>query len=81
MSLPSETQSKTRYRIPAMTSMRKLRIRAGLSRESLAVLAGISPGWLGTIEREPSFLTLPIAEKVAAALGCAPADLFPDGDG
>jgi transcriptional regulator with XRE-family HTH domain len=59
-----------------MTPLRQYRIRAGFSRESLAVRAGISAGWLGTVERQAEFLSPPIAERLAAALGCKPEDLM-----
>jgi transcriptional regulator with XRE-family HTH domain len=56
--------------------IRALRMRAGLSQEDLAESAEISVDFVSLVERginAPSFETL---ERLAAALGVAPRDLF-----
>jgi transcriptional regulator with XRE-family HTH domain len=56
--------------------IRELRMRAGLSQEDLAESAQISVDFVSLVERginAPSFETL---ERLAAALGVAPRDLF-----
>jgi transcriptional regulator with XRE-family HTH domain len=75
-----ESPSRTRHRIPPMTAIRRHRLRAGLTQSALAARAQISMGWLATVEREPEFLSPPVAMRLASALGCTPADLFPSGE-
>jgi len=80
MSNTPESSTRTKYRVPPMTAIRQLRLRAGLTQSDLAVRAQISMGWVATVERQPKFLSPPVAERLASALGCAPADLLPSGE-
>jgi transcriptional regulator with XRE-family HTH domain len=57
--------------------MRERRLRAGLTQADLAARAGVSLGWVAEVERQPAFLTPSVAEKIAAALGCAAKDILP----
>ncbi len=52
------------------------RQRRSLNQERLAALSGLSRGWVGFLERNPEAMTTTAAEKLAAALGIRPEDLF-----
>jgi transcriptional regulator with XRE-family HTH domain len=57
--------------------MRGLRLKAGLSQAEVAARAGVSLGWVSEVERQPTFLTQAVAERIAAALGCTATDILP----
>lgn len=57
-------------------SLRKLRIKAGLSQEELAERAEIDRSYLGGIERGEHNLALVNILKIAAALNLSPHDLL-----
>jgi transcriptional regulator with XRE-family HTH domain len=69
------TPAGTRPKSPLL----ELRLRQKLNQERLAVLAGISRGWVGFLERNPEAMTPSAAAKLAAVLGCDPEDLFLEG--
>jgi transcriptional regulator with XRE-family HTH domain len=52
------------------------RQRRSLNQERLAVIAGLSRGWVGFLERNPEAMTAASAVKLAAALGVRAEDLF-----
>lgn len=58
--------------------IRERRERAGLTREELAVRAGLSFTTIGWAERA-HYLTAATAAKLAAVLGCRPEELLPRG--
>ena len=53
-----------------------IRLRRKLNQERVAALSGLSRGWVGFLERNPEVMTRSSAEKLAAALGVRPEDLF-----
>lgn len=67
---------RIRRRAPTLTPMRTHRLRAGLTQADVAARTGISLGWISEVERQPAFLTAPVADRIAAALGCTAADLL-----
>jgi transcriptional regulator with XRE-family HTH domain len=56
--------------------LRELRVKAGLSQEALADLAGIHRNYLGETERGLRNVSLRNILKIAAALNVHPAKLF-----
>lgn len=54
--------------------VRSARQAAGLTQAQLAVKANVSPSTVSLAERA-GLLTRPIAEKLAAVLGCTPEEL------
>lgn len=60
---------------PDANRLLRLRREKGLNQERLAVLAGISRGWLGFLERNPSAMTTRVARKLAAVLGVEAGEL------
>jgi len=59
-----------------LTRLRMRRERAFLTQEELAHRAGISRATLNAIERLRSDPEIATIRKIAAALGCEPADLI-----
>ena len=57
-------------------NLRVLRKQKGLSQEELAFQAGINRNYVGQIEREEKSPTVDMVEKLAAALGVMPEELF-----
>lgn len=60
-----------------MNKIRQFRRAVGLSQKQLASLIGVTTGAIGFYERglrEPNLATI---KKLATALNCKPADLFP----
>ncbi len=57
-------------------NLRVLRKQKGLSQEELAFQAGINRNYVGQIEREEKSPTVDMVEKLAAALGVKPEELF-----
>jgi transcriptional regulator with XRE-family HTH domain len=80
MSSAAESSTRTRFRTPAMSALRRLRLLAGMSQASLASRAGLSLGWCSVVEREPGLLTVPVAEKLARALNCNPLEIMPSSE-
>ena len=52
------------------------RQRRNMTQERLAVLSGLSRGWLGFLERNPEAMTATAAAKLATALGVRAEDLL-----
>ena len=77
MPKPSNTSTRAKHRVPPMTLIRQLRLRAGLSQASLAAKAQLSLGWVSVVEREPGLLTVPVAKKLAHALNCNALEILP----
>jgi DNA-binding XRE family transcriptional regulator len=57
--------------------LRELRTAAGLAQQGLAVRAGVSPTLIVTVEKWGYRPTERVREKIASALECAPADIWP----
>jgi transcriptional regulator with XRE-family HTH domain len=57
--------------------LRELRLKAGLSQEALADLAGVHRNYLGETERGLRNVSLRNIVKIAAALKVHPGKLFP----
>jgi transcriptional regulator with XRE-family HTH domain len=57
-------------------NIRKFRVGRGLSQEALAVDAAIDRTYIGRLERGQENPTVVILERLAGALGVAPADLL-----
>lgn len=60
--------------------IRNLRTQLQISQEHLALKAGITPVYLGQIEREEKNPTIKIIEKIADAFGLTLAEFFCDTD-
>lgn len=54
----------------------ELRIKHGLSQEQLALMAEITPSYLGQIERNIKNPTIRIIEKICISMGVSLADFF-----
>ena len=54
--------------------VRRLRLKGGLSQPALARKAGLSPNFIGTLERGVQNPSLKTLEKVAKGLGCPMAE-------
>jgi transcriptional regulator with XRE-family HTH domain len=52
---------------------------ADLSQQQLGDLADLSPNYLGQAERGSANVTLDVLARLAACLGCRPADLLTEG--
>lgn len=59
------------------TRLRAARLARGLSQAELAVLAGLSPGWISLLERTPELMTSRAAQRLAAVLGVSEQELRP----
>ena len=59
--------------------VRTIRKASGLTQEQMAEKAGITEGYLGTIERGEKWARPEVLEQLAKALKVAPGDLFPPG--
>ena len=59
-------------------NIKKWRKHAGLTQERLAELCDTDPGYIGQIETGRRCPSLPYIEKIAAALGISPYQLFYD---
>lgn len=71
MAKTTHTTTTLPPRRPAQpTRMRELRVARGLTQLDLALIVGIAPTYLGTLERGPSRMTPEVADRVARALGC-----------
>lgn len=55
-------------------NIRRIRLKKGLSQKALAELCGLSPNYIGTLERGIQNPTLTTLEKLAKGLGCSMAD-------
>lgn len=51
-------------------NLKKIRTEAGLTQDTLADKVGIGRSMLAQIERGTKALSLPLAENIAAELGC-----------
>lgn len=74
------TRSRSR-RQPLLQDPVKLRRRrheAGLLLTTVAKRAGISKGYLSQIETGKQGVRPPVLARIAAVLGCAPAEVMPD---
>lgn len=58
------------------SNLRAARKKSGLTQETLADKLGMSPKYLGTIERGLKFPSVQVIEQLAEALGVAPYELF-----
>ena len=67
--------ANTNSKPPATSALRDARRRANLPAELLAERAGVTVGWLRTIERAPGLMSPALAARIAAALGVDPRDL------
>lgn len=56
--------------------IRELRTERGLSQEKLALNAGITPAYLGLVEREKRNATVVIIERICAAMNISLAEFF-----
>lgn len=56
--------------------VRELRTEHGLSQEQLALLAEITPSYLGQVERNKKNPTIHIIEKLCLSMGVSLADFF-----
>ena len=56
--------------------MKELRIARGLSQERLALNAGITPAYLGLVEREKRNATVAIIERICMAMNVSLAEFF-----
>ncbi len=61
---------------PAISALRDARRRANLPAEILAERAGVTVGWLRTVERAPGLMSRELALRLAAALGVPPEALL-----
>ena len=52
-------------------NVRRLRLKKGLSQAALAKQAGLSPNYIGTLERGVQNPSLKTLEKLAKGLGCS----------
>lgn len=59
--------------------MRARRQQQGLSQEQLASRAGLHRTYIGSVERAERNVSIDNIERIAAALGCAPAELLRTG--
>jgi transcriptional regulator with XRE-family HTH domain len=57
-------------------NLRRLRVKRGLSQESLAVDASIDRTYVSRLERNIENPTVAVLERIAAALDCEIAELF-----
>lgn len=60
--------------------MRRARIAANLTQESLADNSGLDRSYIGGVERGERNPTLSVIEKIAAGLGVPVAQLFSDSE-
>lgn len=60
--------------------MRRARIAANLTQESLADNSGLDRSYIGGVERGERNPTLSVIEKIAAGLGVPAAHLFSDSE-
>jgi transcriptional regulator with XRE-family HTH domain len=56
--------------------VRSLRVRSGLSQESLAERAGLHPSYVSMVERGTRNATLDVADRIAGALQISLKDLI-----
>jgi transcriptional regulator with XRE-family HTH domain len=61
--------------------VRALRLRVGLTQETLAAKAGIHRTYMGGVERGERNISLKNIYRLATALGVRPGDLFSAADG
>ena len=61
-----------------LSQMRKLRLLAGMTLDEIGVQSGLDQSYLSRLERGLCRPSPQTAEKITAALGCFPADLWPD---
>lgn len=59
-------------------ALREARLRAGLTQQALACLASVERTSLTHLERGRRVPTFAVARRLAAALGCDAADLWPE---
>jgi transcriptional regulator with XRE-family HTH domain len=57
-------------------NMRELRLKKGWSQEELAAQAGLSPNFIGYVERGERGVRIGNIEQIARALAIHPKDLF-----
>lgn len=57
-------------------NLRRLRYAKGISQEDLAYEAGVNRTYLSKLEKGASYPGLEIIAKLAATLGCEPAELL-----
>ena len=60
--------------------IRALRIERGLSQEQLALAAGITPAYLGLVEREKKNPTVSIIERICRAMNISLAAFFSEAE-
>jgi transcriptional regulator with XRE-family HTH domain len=60
------------------SQIRHLRRSKDLSQRKLAEKAGVSPGWIGRIERGTHLPNIPLLVKIATALQVRTKDLIPE---
>ena len=56
--------------------IRELRLERGLSQERLALNAGITPAYLGLVEREKRNATVAIVERICAGMDISLSEFF-----
>jgi transcriptional regulator with XRE-family HTH domain len=54
-----------------------VRLSKNLSQADLAALAGLSPGWISLLERNPEFIRYRTADALAAALMVPVEEILP----
>lgn len=57
-------------------NVRRIRLKKGLSQAALAKRAGLSPNYIGTLERGLQNASLKTLEKLAKGLGCSMSETF-----
>lgn len=62
-------------------NVKRLRVKAGISQERLALDAGIDRTYVSRIERKAENCTVGILEKLAEVIGCKITEFFDEPDG
>lgn len=73
------SQERDAYLIEFGVRLRELRVKAGLTQESLADAAGLHWSYVGQVERGERNLTYKSILSLAEGLGVDPAHLMPKG--
>jgi len=63
-----------------VNNLQRLRKDLGFAQQAVAVRAGVSPTLVVAIERYGYRPTAAVQQRIAAALGCSPSEVWPDED-